>query len=209
PITESLPELRTLPDWEHPDSQHSALRRFGRTTLNVIFYPSSFYRNLSTRVGRRASRRFARLHVLITSLLLGLAGFLQFQWLVSPGYLANSVIGTLAWTALFSLLTYGSLATTTHLAARLTAWEARFRGYRLPYPVVLRGLDYHTPHYLPVALGALGTVAGYQTLLATGIWSEASAPTYLYVLCAEVVLSAGYLFWTYWLAMRNMLFANR
>ncbi|HEX2972098.1 MAG TPA: hypothetical protein VHP11_07180, partial [Tepidisphaeraceae bacterium] len=47
PITESLPELRTLPEWEHPDSQHSALRRFGRTTLNVIFYPSSFYRNLA------------------------------------------------------------------------------------------------------------------------------------------------------------------
>jgi len=35
-----------------------------------------------------------------------------------------------------------------------------------------------------------------------------STVTYLYVLSAEVVLAALYLFWTYWIGMRNMMFAN-
>ena len=33
--------------------------------------------------------------------------------------------------------------------------------------------------------------------------------TYLYVICAEVILAAVYLFKTYWIGMRNMMYANR
>jgi hypothetical protein len=32
---------------------------------------------------------------------------------------------------------------------------------------------------------------------------------YLYVLCGEVVLGAFYLFKTYWIGMRNIMYANR
>jgi hypothetical protein len=52
------------------------------------------------------------------------------------------------------------------------------------------------------------TVGGYQVLLAGGILTGLSATRYLYLLCAEVVLAAGYLFVTYWKGMRNLLFAN-
>jgi len=36
-----------------------------------------------------------------------------------------------------------------------------------------------------------------------------TALAYLYILSAEVILAAGYLFKTYWIAMKNMMFANR
>ena len=74
--------------------------------------------------------------------------------------------------ALLAAATYVALAATTALAARLTHWEASYRGLRLP-------LD----------------VAWYTR--------------YLYILSAEVILGALYLFKTYWIGMRNMMFANR
>ena len=40
--------------------------------------------------------------------------------------------------------------------------------------------------------------AGYESLIA-----------YLVILSAAAVLGAIYLFWTYWIGMRNMLFANQ
>ncbi|MGE5612495.1 MAG: hypothetical protein ACM359_24820 [Bacillota bacterium] len=222
-IAESLPEVRQRPEWEKTDSDRPAWRRFGRTTMAVIFRSSWFYRTLATRSLGSGSRQFARIHLLITSILMGLAGTLQLQWLLDlPGLhnwvphrfdlMQTDVLAPLA-IGLVGLLVcgavcYGTLAGLTAIAARLTAWEAAFRGYRLPYTVVLRGLDYHSPHYLPVAAGAFLTVAGYQLLLMLGVLDGLSAPQYLYVLCVEVVVSAGYLFWTYWVAMRNMLFAN-
>jgi hypothetical protein len=178
---------------------------------------------MTTRSEEHNSRRFARIHLLATSVLLGLAGTLQLQWLLDLPGLHNLVPRRfdLAQTDLITPLAiglvglwvcgaacYGTLAGVAMLAARLTAWEAAFRGYRLPHRVVLRGLDYHSPHYLPVAAGAFLTVAGYQVLLMLGVLDGLSAPRYLYTLCGEVVVSAGYLFWTYWVAMRNMLFAN-
>ena len=75
-------------------------------------------------------------------------------------------------------------------------------------PVVLRGLHYHAAHYLPVALVALVTVAGYQVLDLSRLGPNAPV-RYLYVLCGEVVAGAGYLFHTYWIAMRNMMYANK
>ena len=45
------------------------------------------------------------------------------------------------------------------------------------------------------------------------IWNDmvdavSTTTTYLYVLSAEVVIAAIYLFKTYWIAMRNMMYAN-
>ena len=42
-----------------------------------------------------------------------------------------------------------------------------------------------------------------------GILGVMSGTKYLYVLCGEVIVAAFYLFETYWIAMRNMMYANR
>jgi hypothetical protein len=54
-------------------------------------------------------------------------------------------------------------------------------------------------------------VEGYQLLLliAGKALSFNSPMIYLYVLAGLVVLSAIYLFQTYWIGMRNMMYANR
>jgi hypothetical protein len=116
-----------------------------------------------------------------------------------------------------TLITYLFLDGITRVAARLTTLEATYRGYRLPYDIVLRGMYYHAAHYLPVALAAVIVVEGYQLLMRLDYswWighhhvPDNSSIIYLYVLSAQVVLSAIYLFQTYWIGMRNMMYANR
>jgi hypothetical protein len=110
--------------------------------------------------------------------------------------------------AVGSVLCYLFLTGLVGLAARLTAWEAAYRGLRLPLHVVRRGLDYHSAHYLPVAFVAALTVVGYQVLLYLAVLTDLVATRYIYLLCAEVVVGAFYLFVTYWKGMRNVLFAN-
>jgi hypothetical protein len=78
----------------------------------------------------------------------------------------------------------------------------------LPFPVVLRGLDYHAAHYLPVAIIGAATVIGYHVALKHNWVSGYTGPLYLYTLCGEVLVAAAYLFWTYWIGMRNMMYAN-
>ena len=83
------------------------------------------------------------------------------------------------------------------------------RGLRMPLNVVLRGMYYHAAHYLPVAAGAAITVYGYRWLFQRFILPPESVTTYLYVLCAEVIVFSAFLFHTYWIGMRNMMYANR
>ena len=92
---------------------------------------------------------------------------------------------------------------------RLTAWEANYRGIRLPLPVVTRGMYYHAAHYLPVALCAAATVLSFAVLLYNRLIDYQMLTPYLYVICAEVIIAAAYLFKTYWIGMRNMMYANR
>jgi hypothetical protein len=102
-----------------------------------------------------------------------------------------------------------ALTLLTRFAARLTNWEATYRGLRLPVPVVRRGLAFHAAHYLPVAIVALVTTAAYQIALHLHqMYWLIHWKIYLGVLCAEVILGAAYLFNTYWIAMRNMMYAN-
>ncbi|MEA2735292.1 MAG: hypothetical protein QOE14_1743, partial [Humisphaera sp.] len=111
--------------------------------------------------------------------------------------------------ALLSIAAYLGLHLTTWAATKLTAWEAAYRGLRLPLGVVRRGMAYHAAHYLPVALLTLATIGSYYVLLRSGRLSYGTLTTYLYVLCGEVVVAAAYLFHTYWIGMRNMMYANR
>ena len=107
------------------------------------------------------------------------------------------------------VVVYLALWGTTWVAVRLTAWEAAYRGYRLPLPVVLRAMYYHAAHYLPVAVVVFVTVVGFAYLWSHKLVETKSAQTYLYVLSGEVIVAAAYLFNTYWAGMRNMLYANR
>jgi hypothetical protein len=208
PALQSLPILRHAPAWEQPGVFAAAA--FLATTWQVLFHPARFYRTLAMQPSRRRSSTFAATHWAIISLLIALAAYIHFWWIMdlSGGasfaqHIRPGVAFGLLW-----ILTYAFLHAVTRVAARLTSWEAAYRGLRLPLQTVTRGLDYHAAHYLPVAVGALATVFGYYLLLHFRRLDAVSAPTYLYVLCGEVVLAAIYLFKTYWIGMRNLMYAN-
>lgn len=202
PIIESTAEnLRRPPAWERD-------KGFDRTTLEVIFHPTRFYRMLPTRDFTPASYRFAKIHWIISACLFGLAAFGHVWWYFTM------IGGRRSYGFMFVMpfiipTTWFVLDGTTRLAAKLTTLEATYRGLRLPYAIVLRGLHYHAAHYLPVATIAAITVWIYLFLLSQEIATIASASIYLYVLSGEVILGAAYLFNTYWIAMRNMMYANK
>jgi hypothetical protein len=120
---------------------------------------------------------------------------------LSAGVIALLVIVTTA-------VVFFILDLVTRFASRLTAWEAAYRGYRLPYRPVLRGLYFHAAHYLPVALLAFATLL-FSKFALERYPTHFTYDRYAYILCAEVILAAGYLFKTYWIGMRNMMYANR
>jgi len=201
-------EGRTPPPWElDRQGAGKGVRIFLRTTAAVIFRPTRFFRSLATRGDTAAARRFGIIHWAIASVLLGFTAQLHVNWYLSLGVR----IGQVQTLGLLGLIVacFAFFWLTTSAASVLTVWEARYRGFRLPPRVVRRGLYYHAAHYLPVALVALITVAGYVILDHTVQHMEAWSTAYLYVLCGEVVVAAGYLFNTYWISMRNMMYANR
>jgi hypothetical protein len=201
--------FRQPPLWESIGDPRPKWLRFILTTAQVIFRPKRFYRSSTSRGELGPAYGFAQIHWGISSLLLGLAAWFHwhyqrvFNYRVAPPYW----LGPLLLLAL-PLGAFLALSGTIRLAARLTAWEAAYRGYRLPHGVVLRALYYHSAHLLPVASIALITCAGYDFLLRH--WLHATFETvYLYILCGEVIVAAGYLFNTYWIGMRNLMYANR
>jgi hypothetical protein len=204
PTSESAGELRTPPLWERPRDA-GFFSRFAITTAQVIFHPSRFYRSLATRGSREESAAFAGIHWAIASILFGIAAWLHLDWSFGS---ANAIGAVWPWWAalILAVAAYLFLTLTLALAARLTTWEATYRGYRLPLGVVRRGLDYHAAHYLPVAIVAAATVGVYRAVL---VRYPELVMQYVYVLSAEVVVAALYLFLTYWKAMRNMMYASR
>lgn len=200
-------DARRLPAWESPSARNRPIRAFLQTTGAILVRPRAFFRTLLTRPATRVDRseRFAQMHWVMFSVLFGTAGFVHYRWLATLGAVDLGRLGWLAWPG-FVLATYLSTWGLHLLAARLTNWEARYRGYRLPLSVVRRGLNYHAPHYLPVSVAVLMTVIGYQ--LVVNRLGPSSGVRYLGLLCAEIILAAAYLFKTYWTAMRAMLYAN-
>lgn len=208
PVAEStFASGRTLPLWESE-------RRFWATTIAVVGRTSHFYRTLMTRVEshqHRAAYGFAFRHWLIAGVLVALVSALHYTLTdVAP---APALLGQLMlmsiWIAVVTALFIFAAMAVTHTATWLTAWEAGWRGYRLPREVVLRGLCYHSAHLLPVAIVALATVLSYRALLMLGVVELDTIVIYLGALSAITIAGALYLFWTYWLAMKNMLYANQ
>jgi hypothetical protein len=214
PIAESLGHPRVPPVWERRETlQVSVVSAFIRTSAEALSHPTRFYRTLATRRDDRAARRFAQIWWWATALLLGLAAYGHTTWylgmIVRPS--SPDLWMALRWAGpvVFVAGTYAALSLTTHLAAKLTHWEASYRGLRMPLPVVLRGMYYHAVHYMPWALIGFLTVYGFRFGLQQRLLSPALAERYLYLLCAEVILAAAYLFHTYWIGMRNVMYANR
>jgi hypothetical protein len=208
PIGESIGTQRQVPAFERPGG--ATFVNFMRTSAAALFRPTHFYRTLATRREIRPAYVFANAHWIIASLLFGATSFGHLTWYLDfLSYRALKAPAAVLVAFGLVVLVYLSLHFTTHLAARLTNWEASYRGIRLPLNVVLRGMYYHAVDYVPVALGAFLTVYGYQFLLRLGMVKITTATTYLYVLCAEVIIAAAYLFHTYWIGMRNIMYANR
>jgi hypothetical protein len=208
PVAESTTHSsRGLPEWERQ-------RRFWETSGRVIAQTSRFYRTLRTRVpavSHRAAYAFALRHWLLAGFLVALASGMHYTLTDLPAAgraMDAQVMLMILWTAVVTGLFVLTAMAVTHLATWLTAWEAGWRGYRLPREVVLRGLCYHAAHLLPVAIAALLTVVAYRLLWLTGLVGIDSIVAYLGALSVVTVGGAVYLFWTYWLAMKNMLYAN-
>ena len=181
---------------------------FVATTVAVLFRPTRFFRSITTRTNIPPARQFAKWHWILASLLFATTAYCHANWyLAFSGGIWAPIRRTTMWFGLV-IGTFLTLTYITKLAAKLTNWEATYRGLRMPLTPVTRGMYYHAAHYLPVGLIALLTVVGFTQLYSRGFLPATSATTYLYVLCIEVVLGAVYLFQTYWIAMRNMMYAN-
>ncbi|MGA2499327.1 MAG: hypothetical protein ABSH20_16430 [Tepidisphaeraceae bacterium] len=210
-IAESLPSLRRPPVWE--TAERPGYRQWLATSSAVILHTNRFFRQLAPRGDMERAARFARWHELLVCALFGLCLTLQLRWMLilpSRYSLTNSAASVVAAVAMVPLIfaCVVVLRLATRLAVRLTQWEARYRGLRLPLPVVQRAMHYHAAHYVPVAIVATLTVAGYHLAVALDVLSELQGPRFLYVLSAEVLLGAAYLFETYWIAMRKLMWAN-
>jgi hypothetical protein len=203
PIEQSLGTHRQYTEFETSPS----VRTFFRTSWRALVHPTQFYRTLITRVGDDACGLFPVVHWLGASLLFGIAAHVHAALLA--GFPSSAMAWGAGWLWLaVGLIVYVWMYLLTGVAGRLSAWEAAYRGLRLPFAVVRRGLCFHAPHYLPVALTVLITVlADYAVVRLWYVYDWQF--TYLLLLCLEVVAGALYLFFTYWIAMKNMMYANR
>ncbi len=202
PARLSDPSHRGRPAWEKPGAGFSS---FITTSAEVLFHTQRFYRKIATRLPRARSYWFAQVHWIIASLLMGIGVYIHartFRLLPRTSNLDVVLANPFSGIILFSAAVLLSVEGITLIAARLSAWEATYRSMRLPLNVVSRGMDYHAAHYLPVALITSATMVGSAAL------PFVSDTLYIYLLCGEVVVGAVYLFWTYWIAMRNMMYAN-
>lgn len=213
PLRESVdPLLRQPPLFE----QHPGPWTFLVTSWEVLVRPSRFFAHLTTRADHPAAFWFGLIWRAITALLLAWVAHTHMNWINSrttfalPLMVMHWAFLTYALFALFALpVVFVFLTVISWIAAWLTTWEATYRGLRLPLVAVRRALCYHAVHLLPVALVALVTVEGYAALSRAGIFARMHDLWYLYTLCGEVLVSAAYLFFSYWAAMRNILFANK
>lgn len=208
PIGQSVGEHRHPSPFERSGS----LKSFVLTTSQVLFSAAQFYKTLWTRTSTPRARRFAICHRAIAAVLFVMAASVHLIWILETTATSLPVICTFAGilvAAASVVVAYLMLSGITALAAWLSAIEAKYWGMRLPQPIVQRGLQFHSACYFPVGLLAVGIVWGYRLLLVSGAVSFASATWYLYTLCAAVIISAVYLFGMYWIAMKNMMYANR
>lgn len=207
PAADSLAvSARRAPAWEDP-SAGGAWKRLLATTWESIARPAAFHRGLQTRSDTRLSGAFAMAHRGVAAVLLG-AALLAHADVALPrdsGMHRAAALSGLAFAAAGAF----ALTLLSEIAARLTAWEARFWGIRLPLPVVRRALHYQAPHLVVAAAPACAGIVAFRVLAPRMGLAPGGVEVYLYALSGYVILAAGYLFHRYWLAMKNTMYANR
>ena len=217
PIAQSLGGERIPPQWESADGP-GKIAGFFSSTLQIIFRPSYFYRTLTVHGPLEPARAFAGLHWRLAAVLFALSGATHAIWFsyriapTAPDFPGGK------W-SLFTVYFYRAFrrnvfCTQWHHAPGRKIDQSGGHLSRVSIaipPSCLRGLYYHAAHYLPVAVSAIIVVGGYQLLVAVkGDSLPYNSPAiYLYVLSGQIVLSAMYLFQTYWIGMHNMMYANR
>ncbi len=199
---------RVPPPWEQPGSTRV---RFVRTVQGVVLTPTAFFRRLQTRSDHDRSYGFARRVHWLAAAMLGLTGAFHADVLqqVSLDGLHFKLLGTLLGAPVLMVIVFVVLAGVTRLASALTRLEGNFWGYRMPANAVRRAMNFHSAQLLPVAAVALVTVITYRYLRSFEVLSGLWDIRYLIVVCIEVLAGAGYLFRTYWIAMKNIMYANR
>ncbi len=199
---------RNLSPWESSDG--STLSRFVRTTRGVIGSPTVFFRHLQTRPEHDASQSFASRQHWLSSIVLGLTAAIHANIMGVLDFMGRpGVLAPLLFAPVFIVLTRIALGGITKLASVLTRVEGGYWGYRMPGGAVRRVMNFHTAQLLPVAVVAFLTVSIYSVLRSTNILNGLWDIKYLVIISIEVLLGAGYLFRTYWIAMKNIMYANR
>jgi hypothetical protein len=219
--TDRMPTAWDVAVTASPGRRFAGVGPFVATTWQAIIGPKRFYRTLAVHAPAQSARSFAKIHWWIAGFLFATAAACHADWFLFDigGARAFHVIDPefavfLAGLIGYTVGAYWVLDLTTRLAAKLTNWEGGYRGYRVPVDVVRRALYFHAAHYLPVAGAAAFTVVGFRVWWILEIRHTHTIPgdaavPYLYTLCGQVIVSAIYLFQTYWTGMRNILYANR
>ncbi|MEM1011318.1 MAG: hypothetical protein AAGI46_03750 [Planctomycetota bacterium] len=203
---------RTLSAFE----EHNGASAFWRTTLRIWLKPAKAFATLRSRVDdqtRALGASFGRDHLMLASVpaALAMTGHLELNVgsigaAVSPGPPKFLMLGPVFLVTL--LLAWSGLMLGRKLIIAVATFEARWRGMRLPGPVVRRVMDYHVAHLLPVTLMAALVVVAANVAFHLGLAGPATFFNYLVALCGVIVVGSVWLFWTFWLAMSNMLRAN-
>lgn len=150
---------------------------------------------------------FARLHELITCV--ALTATLLFHLFTSGVRIGGGIPGWIASVVVTVMLFWIALIVVYALVERLTSIEARFWGIRLPLGVVERVLKFHRASLVPAWLTGLVIAGVAWAGFGTGLIGPGWIVTYLYVLSVASILCVLYLFRSYWLAMRAVMYANR
>lgn len=202
-ISETTGVRRVPPAWETV----GGLKGWLFTTLGLLRRPIGYWASFQSRptdaAQYRRAQRFAAWHAALAGLLFAVA-------ITYHARLIGIRFGNGIWLPLLAFVVVIVTALGGKwLASHLTAFESRQRGLRLPQPVVWRVLAYQSAALLPFALLAAATVGGARLLVEyQPIVFAKNLHVYIGILAAEAIVGGAYLFWTYWMAMRGVMYAN-
>jgi hypothetical protein len=202
PIADSTTRSpRRPPAWE------TKARNRGGTFFRALLSPRRFFSTLNLHGDTSRSRWFA-------AIFLGVATLMNAKTIIY--HYANTTLLTISppwlpplWLApalpvLIGLFWYLNL----ELVAYLSAAEGKYWGLRLPRTIVRRALHYWTVHAAVVSIVVSFVPLAYLLMLVSTERAGLHFAAYLYTLSGAVVLGAFYLFWTYWIAMKSIMYGN-
>ena len=203
PVAASTTESpRHLPAWEGLPGKR------GRTIREVLRSPDRFFRTLSLHDDTCRSRRFALLFLAIASLFS--AKTIVYHYLVTVFLSVPPPWLPPIWVliAILPFLLFGCWYGLLELVIYLTAAEGKFWGLRMPRGIVRRVIHYWTPHVALASVVMSFVPLAYLLMLASNNRAGLYMAEYLYVLSGMVVVAAIYLFKTYWVAMKAIMYGN-